>query len=153
MGPQINTHRLALVLNILPSSEITKFNGASLHQSSKGCPTHLPCNRRTVEIEVNFQNNLFISIVCLSFYHQVPGVPVLNPCSPVSIYWMAAGVPGVPATYADKAICHQNPEEPTAPDKAICHPKAPKNQQPQTKQGLSLHRQERYHSSVIHHII
>ena len=40
MGPEINTNRLALVLNIVPSSEITKFNDASLHQSSKDCPTH-----------------------------------------------------------------------------------------------------------------
>ena len=57
MGPEINTRRLALVLNIVPSSEITKFNGASLHQSANGC---IPCNRGTVVIgrrtEVDFTN-------------------------------------------------------------------------------------------------
>ena len=68
MGPDISTNRLDLGLNIVPSSEITKFNDASLHQSSKSCPTHIPCNRGTVVIgrqtDVDF-------IVCY-LYTRVP---------------------------------------------------------------------------------
>ena len=57
MGPEVNTNRLALVLNIVPSSEITKFNDAN-HQ--KVVPLTV-----IGRLEVDF--TCFIhSIVCLS---------------------------------------------------------------------------------------